>query len=69
MFFEAMEEVMPDLKIIIDNSESGTQKILPLQVVMTLSTGQLPTIARIQLCEIFFKMLIGSSEAYNALMI
>ena len=31
MFFEAMEEVMPDLKIIIDNSESGTQKILPLQ--------------------------------------
>lgn len=30
MFFEAMEEVMPDLKVIIDNSETGIQKILPL---------------------------------------
>lgn len=31
MFFETMEAVMPDLKIIIDNGEDGTQKILPLE--------------------------------------
>ena len=31
MFYEAMEELLPDLKVIIDGSESGgTQKILPL---------------------------------------
>ena len=31
MFYEAMEEILPDLKVIIDNSETGTQKILPLE--------------------------------------
>ena len=30
MFYETMEEIMPDLTVIIDNSESGVQKILPL---------------------------------------
>lgn len=30
MFFETMEEVLPDLKIIIDGAEGGTQTILPL---------------------------------------
>lgn len=30
MFFEAMEELLPDLTVIIDNTESGVQKILPL---------------------------------------
>lgn len=30
MFFETMEDVMPGLKIIIDNSDTGTQKVLPL---------------------------------------
>ena len=30
MFYETMEEVMPDLTVIIDNSEGGVQKVLPL---------------------------------------
>lgn len=30
MFYEAMEELLPDLTIIIDNSEGGIQKVLPL---------------------------------------
>lgn len=30
MFYETMNEVLPDLKIIIDNTESGISKILPL---------------------------------------
>lgn len=30
MFYEAMEEVLPDLKIIVDNG-NGTQKVLPLE--------------------------------------
>jgi len=31
MFYEVMEAVMPGLKIIIDNSDTGVQKILPLE--------------------------------------
>jgi len=35
MFYEAMEELLPDLKVIIDGSESGTtQKILPIEPLM-----------------------------------
>jgi modulator of FtsH protease HflK len=30
MFYEAMEDVLPSLKVIIDDSDSGVQKILPL---------------------------------------
>jgi len=30
MFYEYMEDVLPSLKVIIDDSDSGTQKILPL---------------------------------------
>lgn len=30
MFYEAMEDILPDLKVIIDNTETGTQTILPL---------------------------------------
>ncbi|MBE5960451.1 MAG: FtsH protease activity modulator HflK [Lachnospiraceae bacterium] len=30
MFYETMEEVLPDLKVIIDSSEGGVQKILPI---------------------------------------
>ena len=37
MFYEAMEELLPDLKVIIDGSESGTEKILPLEPL--ISTG------------------------------
>ena len=37
MFYEAMEDVLPDLKIIVDNG-SGMQKVLPVDsfVNMTL---------------------------------
>lgn len=31
MFYEAMEDILPDLKVIIDNSEGGVQKILPIE--------------------------------------
>lgn len=30
MFYEAMEQLLPGLTVIIDNTESGTQKVLPL---------------------------------------
>lgn len=30
MFYETMEEILPDLKVIINNSETGTQTVLPL---------------------------------------
>ena len=30
MFFETMQEILPDLEVIIDNSDGGVQKILPL---------------------------------------
>lgn len=30
MFYETMEEVLPDLKVIIDGAEGGTETILPL---------------------------------------
>ncbi len=31
MFYETMEELLPDMTVIIDNTESGVQKILPLE--------------------------------------
>ena len=33
MFYEAMEEILPDVKLIIDGSD-GVQKILPLESFM-----------------------------------
>ncbi len=37
MFYEAMEEVLPDLKVIIDNGDgSSTQKILPLDSLVDM---------------------------------
>lgn len=36
MFYETMEELLPDLKIIIDNSETGVQKILPLDSLIDM---------------------------------
>jgi len=35
MFYEAMEEVLPDLKLIIDSGE-GVDKILPLESFSTI---------------------------------
>jgi membrane protease subunit HflK len=34
MFYEAMESVLPDLKVIIDSGDSGIQKLLPLDNLM-----------------------------------
>jgi len=31
MFYEAMEEILPNMKIIIDNGDGSTSKILPLE--------------------------------------
>ncbi len=39
MFFEAMEDILPDLKVIIDNSETGTEKILPLDTFLDSSAN------------------------------
>ena len=35
MFYETMEELLPDLKVIIDNG-SGTEKLLPLEPLMQI---------------------------------
>ncbi|MCR5330660.1 MAG: FtsH protease activity modulator HflK [Lachnospiraceae bacterium] len=40
MFYEAMEEILPDLKVIIDNSETGTQKILPLESLIDVINSE-----------------------------
>ena len=38
MFYESMEEILPDLTVIIDNTESGIQKILPLDSFVNYDT-------------------------------
>ena len=39
MFYEAMEEVLPDLEVIIDSSNGdGVQKLLPLEPFSTTVT-------------------------------
>lgn len=38
MFYEAMEEVLPDLTVIIDNTEGGVQKVLPLDSLVNIET-------------------------------
>lgn len=41
MFYEAMEEVLPDLKLIIDSSDGeGVDKILPLESFSTVEMNQ-----------------------------
>ena len=42
MFYEAMEELLPDLKVIIDGSDGGTEKILPIEPL--ISTGTLENV-------------------------
>lgn len=34
MFYEAMEEVLPSLKVVIDSGNSGVQKLLPLEPII-----------------------------------
>ncbi len=38
MFYEAMEDVLPEVKLIIDNG-SGMQKVLPVESFVEMSTG------------------------------
>lgn len=40
MFYETMEDLLPDLTVIIDNTESGVQKILPLDELVEINNGQ-----------------------------
>lgn len=40
MFYEAMEELLPELKVIIDGSESGTEKILPIEPLISVETAE-----------------------------
>ena len=40
MFYEAMEELLPDLKVIIDGSEAGTEKILPIEPLISIVTSE-----------------------------
>ena len=40
MFYEAMEELLPDLKVIIDGSESETEKILPREPLISVETAE-----------------------------
>lgn len=40
MFYEAMENVLPDLKVIIDSTDSGVQKLLPLEPIIEAGQGQ-----------------------------
>lgn len=48
MFYEAMEEVLPDLKLIIDSSDGdGVQKILPLESFSTIGTSTTGTSASV----------------------
>lgn len=42
MFYEAMEEVLPDLKIVID-SGSGTQKLLPVEPFFSSADQESPS--------------------------
>ena len=39
MFYEAMEEILPDLELIIDTSD-GVQKILPLDSFFNVDSTQ-----------------------------
>ncbi|MBB2183069.1 FtsH protease activity modulator HflK [Lachnospiraceae bacterium MD1] len=45
MFYEAMEDVLPSLKVIIDSSDSEVQKLLPLDSLIGLEneTDKVPT--------------------------
>ena len=46
MFYEAMEEVLPDLKLIIDSSDGdGVQKMLPLEPFATTGTSSAAAVA------------------------
>lgn len=43
MFYEAMEEILPDMKVIIEKSNGTTQTMLPLESFMDFNMAQTPT--------------------------
>lgn len=43
MFYETMEEILPDMKIIIENSDGTTQTMLPLESFVDLSGSSVGT--------------------------
>lgn len=43
MFYEAMEDILPDLKVIIEKSNGTTQTMLPLEPFTDSSDGSTPT--------------------------
>ena len=43
MFYETMEEILPDMKVIIENSDGSTQTMLPLESFADFSNGQSST--------------------------
>lgn len=46
MFYEAMEEVLPDLEVIIDSSNGdGVQKLLPLEPFSTTEASRTPSVS------------------------
>lgn len=46
MFYEAMEEVLPDLEVIIDSSNGdGVQKLLPLEPFSTTEVSRTPSVS------------------------
>ncbi len=40
MFYETMEEILPDMKVIIENSDGTTQTMLPLESFADFGSGQ-----------------------------
>ena len=40
MFYETMEEILPDMKVIIENSDGKTQTILPLESFANMEAAQ-----------------------------
>lgn len=40
MFYETMEEILPDMKVIIERSDGSTQTMLPLESFADLNKAQ-----------------------------
>ena len=38
MFYETMEEILPELEVILDSTDTGVQKILPLDPIISSQT-------------------------------
>lgn len=51
MFYETMEEILPDMKIIIENSDGTTQTMLPIDSFTNPSSGERKTIQKAEKTE------------------